>query len=65
MRLLKQTRPQLSENFTLRYRYAVALAESGDKREAKRELQGLLAGRRPFPERDQADELLKKLSSQE
>jgi len=41
------------------------LAESGDKREAKRELQGLLAGSRPFPERDQADELLKKLSLQE
>jgi putative PEP-CTERM system TPR-repeat lipoprotein len=65
LRLLRQYRGQMSENFTLRYRYATALAEASDRREAKRELQDLLAGKRPFPERDQAEALLQKLSAEE
>jgi putative PEP-CTERM system TPR-repeat lipoprotein len=65
LRLLRQYRGQMSENFTLRYRYATALAEASDRREAKRELQDLLAGKRPFPERDQAEALLQKLSTEE
>jgi putative PEP-CTERM system TPR-repeat lipoprotein len=65
LRLLRQYRGQMSENFTLRYRYATALAEASDRPEAKRELQDLLAGKRPFPERDQAEALLQKLSAEE
>ncbi len=65
LRLLRQSRTQMSENFTLRYRYAAALADSGDLPGAKRELQDLLAGNPPLTERGQADELLKKIIAQE
>ena len=65
LRLLRQSRQQMSENFTLRYRYAAALAGSGDLPEAKRELQDLLAGNPPPTERGQANELLEKIIVQE
>jgi putative PEP-CTERM system TPR-repeat lipoprotein len=65
LRLLRQSRKQMSGNFTLRFHYAAALAEAGDSREAMRELQDLLSVGGSFAERLQADELLKKLSDQE
>jgi putative PEP-CTERM system TPR-repeat lipoprotein len=50
-----------SENASVRYHYAAALAKTGDKAKARQELQRILASDRPFPERAQAEALLKSL----
>jgi putative PEP-CTERM system TPR-repeat lipoprotein len=44
-----------------RYHLAAALAKSGDKTRARRELEALLANNKTFPQREQAEVLLKTL----
>lgn len=65
LQMLKAIRPQVSENFTIRFHYAVALAETGDRQGAVQELKDILAAGRSFPQQSQADKLLKQLLSKE
>jgi putative PEP-CTERM system TPR-repeat lipoprotein len=48
-------------NPQIRYHLAVALAKSGDKTAARRELKSLLASKQKFPQRHAADRLLSEL----
>ncbi|PIY06418.1 MAG: PEP-CTERM system TPR-repeat protein PrsT, partial [Gallionellales bacterium CG_4_10_14_3_um_filter_54_96] len=50
--------PQLTE---IHYHLAVALVKSGDKVQARKELELLLKDKKPFPEIEQARALLKQL----
>jgi putative PEP-CTERM system TPR-repeat lipoprotein len=45
----------------IRYHLAFALAKSGDKAKSREELKGLLADKKPFPQRQAAEALLKEL----
>ena len=59
--LLQEASRRSPHDPELRYHLAVALFRSGDKVQARRELEGLLADRKSFPSRDQAQELLKQM----
>ena len=59
--LLQEASQRSPHDPELRYHLAVALFRSGDKVQARRELEGLLADRKSFPSRDQAQELLKQM----
>jgi Flp pilus assembly protein TadD len=43
---------------TIRYHLAAVLAKAGDREQARREIEKLLASKEPFPERKQAEALL-------
>jgi tetratricopeptide (TPR) repeat protein len=49
------------KNTEIAYHLAVALARSGDRVRARKQLEDLLADRRTFPQRDDALQLLKQL----
>lgn len=57
--ILRQAAAAAPNNPTTHYHLAVALAKAGDHRAAKQELRSLLAGNRPFAERESARALLK------
>ena len=61
LELLKSAASALPKEGTVRYHYAVALARSGKKAEARRELDAALAAPRKFPEIDEAKALIKSL----
>lgn len=48
-----------TRNPEIRYHYALALSRTGQPSKAKRELKNILASGRPFPQRDEAQQLLK------
>jgi putative PEP-CTERM system TPR-repeat lipoprotein len=50
-----------SGSLSVRYHYAAALAQTGDKTKAQQELERILKSARPFSERAQAEALLKSL----
>ena len=59
--LLRKAVAQAPKVATIRYHFAVGLARSGDKGQAKTELQQALAIGQPFPESEAAKTLLKSL----
>jgi predicted Zn-dependent protease len=59
--LLRKAIAKAPESPTLRYHYAVALARSGDKGQARNELEKLMASDQKFPEIDDAKKMLKDL----
>lgn len=59
--LLRKAATQAPKAATIRYHFAVALARSGNKGQAKKELQQALATGQPFPESEAAKTLLKSL----
>ena len=59
--LLRQALAKAPDATSLRYHYAAALAKSGDRAGARRELDGLLKSNKTFPEREQAQALLNTL----
>jgi len=59
--LLKEAIKTAPDVASLRYHYAVALARTGNKADAKRELENLVALRNPFPELNDAKVLLASL----
>ncbi len=61
LNLLRQAHRQAPLNPTVHFRLASALAQVGQRQESAKELQALLAGKTTFPERTQAEDLLKKL----
>ena len=61
LELLQQAVAADPRDAQIRYHLAVALAKSGDKRQARKELESLLAGERAFPEREAAERMLKQL----
>lgn len=61
LELLRKAATQDPNNPVVRYHLAVALARSGEKAEARRELERLLASKGEFPHRDEAQALLKQL----
>lgn len=56
--LLKKAVNKAPMEGTLRYHYAVALAKAGDRRQAKKQLEELLASKRPFKEVEEARTML-------
>lgn len=59
--LLKKAAELAPDAADIRYHLAAALAQSGDKPNARKEVEKLLAGNKPFPQRDEARALLKQL----
>jgi len=59
--LLRKASAKVPKSATLRYHYGAALAQSGKKAEAKKELEAALASGQRFPEREAAQALLKSL----
>lgn len=59
--LLAQAVAKQGDEPSLRYHYAVALAQTGDRLGAARELDAVLRGGRPFPELEQARALRRRL----
>ena len=61
LELLQRAIAQEPRNSYIRYHLAAALAKSGDKPKARKELEGLLAADPQFPQREAARALLKQL----
>lgn len=61
LELLRKATSQAPDNPEIRYHLAVALAKSGEKAQARRELERLLANKSDFPHRNEAQALLKQL----
>jgi putative PEP-CTERM system TPR-repeat lipoprotein len=61
LELLQKAAAKLPKNTEVRYHLAVALAKSGDKAKARKELEMLLASEQAFPRREAAQLLLKQL----
>jgi putative PEP-CTERM system TPR-repeat lipoprotein len=61
LELIQKAAAQAPRNAQIRYHLAVALAKSGDKGKARKELESLLAGDREFPQREAAQLMLKQL----
>ena len=61
LELLRKAATQAPDNPAVRYHLAVALAKSGEKDQARSELERLLASKSDFPYRDEAQALLKQL----
>jgi putative PEP-CTERM system TPR-repeat lipoprotein len=61
LELIRQAATRLPQNTEIRYHLAVALAKSGDKLAARKELQDMLRGNKPFPQQSEAKELLGRL----
>ena len=59
LKLLQEAAAKDPQNPEVRYHLAVALAKSGDKVKARKELETLLAGDQKFPQREAAQTLLK------
>ncbi len=59
--LLRSAAAHAPNALTIRYHYAVALARSGDKAAAKKELESIVKTRRKFPEHESAKSLLSSL----
>jgi putative PEP-CTERM system TPR-repeat lipoprotein len=59
--LLKKAAAQAPKNPEIRYHFAAALAKSGDKIQARKEIENLLASTQQFPQRKAAETLLKQL----
>lgn len=59
--LLRQAVKKLPDNLGIRYHYAVALKEAGDKAGARAEGERLLASDRQFPQREDVKRLLQQL----
>jgi putative PEP-CTERM system TPR-repeat lipoprotein len=59
--LLKQALAKAPKNAAIRYHHAAALAASGNKAQARKELETLLADTPRFPEAESAQALLKRL----
>ena len=59
--LLGKASAQLAKVGSVRYHYGVALAQSGKKAEARKELEAAIASEQKFPEVEEAKALLKKL----
>jgi Flp pilus assembly protein TadD len=59
--LLRKAADKAPKAATIRYHLAVALANSGKKPEARKELEQLLSSGQKFPETEQAKTLLNKL----
>jgi putative PEP-CTERM system TPR-repeat lipoprotein len=58
---VKRAAEAAPKNAEIRYHLAVAYAKSGAKDQARKELEGLLAGKQAFPQRAAAELLLKQL----
>jgi putative PEP-CTERM system TPR-repeat lipoprotein len=61
LELLQKAAAEAPETLEIRYHYAAALAKSGDKAKAKKELEGLLSSGKPFPQEAEAKALLKQM----
>lgn len=61
LELIRQALDKVPESDTIRYHYAVALAQTGQRDQARRELTRLVEGKRDFPELQEARALLHKL----
>jgi len=61
VQLLQKAVDKAPDSAEVRYHYAAALAKSGDKPKARRQLEDLLARDRNFPQRAEAQALLKQL----
>jgi Tfp pilus assembly protein PilF len=61
LELLRKANAQAPDNPEVRYHLAVALAKFGDKAEARRELERALANKNDFPQKVEAQALLKQL----
>jgi putative PEP-CTERM system TPR-repeat lipoprotein len=61
LELLRVAATKDPQNPEVRYHLAVALAKSGDKVKARKELETLLAGDQKFPQREAAQALLKQI----
>ena len=61
LKLVQEAAAKDPQNPEVRYHLAVALAKSGNKLKARKELETLLAGDQKFPQRDAAQTLLKQL----
>jgi putative PEP-CTERM system TPR-repeat lipoprotein len=59
--LLQKAAAMAPKSTVIRYHWAAALAKSGDKAQARRELADLLVNNKTFPERLEAQELLRQL----
>jgi putative PEP-CTERM system TPR-repeat lipoprotein len=59
--LLRKAAAAAPTSTMIRYHWAAALAKSGDKAQARRELADLLVKNKTFPERSEAQELLRQL----
>ena len=59
--LLKKAVAHAPKNAEIRYHFAAALAKSGDKMQARKEIETLLATTQQFPQRKAAETLLKQL----
>jgi putative PEP-CTERM system TPR-repeat lipoprotein len=59
--LIRQALDKVPESDTIRYHYAVALAQTGQRDKARQELSRLLQSKRNFPELQEARALLDKL----
>lgn len=58
---IRQALDKVPDSDTIRYHYAVALAQSGQRDKARQELSRLVQGKRDFPELQEARALLDKL----
>ena len=61
LELLQQAAKGLPKEGDVQYHYAAALAKSGDKVAARRQLESLLAGNTPFSKQEEARTLLGQL----
>jgi len=61
LQLLQKAAAQAPKNAEIRYHLAAALAKSGEKARARRELEKLLATTQQFPQREAAQTLLRQL----
>lgn len=61
LELIRQALDKVPESDSIRYHYAVALAQTGQRDQARRELTRLVEGKRDFPELPEARALLDKL----
>ncbi len=61
LEFIRQALDKVPESDTIRYHYAVALAQSGQRDKARQELSRLVQGKRGFPELQEARALLDKL----
>jgi len=61
LELLQKAAAQAPKNTEIRYHLAAALAKSGEKAKARKELENLLEGSQQFPQREAAQTLLKQL----
>lgn len=61
LELLRKANAAAPKASEIRFHYAVALAKTGDKVQARKELQGLLAANKPFPQREAATAWLAQL----